>query len=51
MGISSKCGKITDEVRDPLVAPLAAIAAGIGLYRWVEFAPRETLAGIAAFSQ
>ncbi len=37
-------------MRDPLVAPLAAIAAGIGLHRWVGFEPRETLAGIAALS-
>jgi competence protein ComEC len=36
-------------VRDPLVAPLAAIAAGILLERWVRFEPRELLAGIAAF--
>ncbi len=36
-------------MRDPLVAPLAAIAAGIVLERWVRFEPRELLAGIAAF--
>lgn len=36
-------------MRDPLVAPLAAIAAGILLERWVRFEPRELLAGIAAF--
>ena len=50
MGIPVKCGRITDEVRDPLVAPLAAIAAGIVLNRWVAFEPRDTLAGIAALS-
>ncbi|MFN0167999.1 MAG: ComEC/Rec2 family competence protein [Bryobacteraceae bacterium] len=37
-------------MRDPLVAPLAAIAAGIVLNRWVRFEPRDTLAGIAALS-
>jgi competence protein ComEC len=36
-------------VREPLLAPLAAIAAGIVVSRFVPFGSRELLSGIAAF--
>jgi competence protein ComEC len=36
-------------VKDPLVAPLAAIASGILVYRFVAFQPSELLLAIAAF--
>ena len=35
-------------MREPLLAPLAAIAAGIVVSRFVSFEPRELLSGIAA---
>lgn len=37
-------------MRDPLVAPMAAIAFGVLLARYCPFAPRDALLGIAAFS-
>src|SRR4051812_4869049 len=36
-------------VREPLLAPLAAIAAGIVSSRFVGFEPRELIAGLAEF--
>jgi hypothetical protein len=36
-------------LREPLLAPLAAIAAGIVVSRFVSFGSRELLSGIAAF--
>jgi competence protein ComEC len=36
-------------VKDPLIAPLAAIAAGILAARYIPFAPHELMAAIAAF--
>jgi len=36
-------------VRDPLIAPLAAIAAGILTARYIPFAPHELMGAIAAF--
>ena len=36
-------------MKDPLIAPLAAIAAGILAARYIPFAPHELMAAIAAF--
>src|SRR5260370_41991501 len=46
---ASKCYPETSTVREPLLAPLAAIAAGIVVSRFVPFGSRELLTGIAAF--